>query len=183
MSTILKNKTIWTIGHSTHELEKFVKLLKAHNIEIVADIRSLPGSHKYPQFNKENLELTLPANGIKYIHSKELGGRRKALKNSPNKAWQHESFRGYADYMETGEFRLAILGLEQMAENNRVAYMCSESLWWRCHRSMVSDYLKAKGWEVLHIMSNGKSTPHSYTKPAQIINGELTYRVTPETLS
>jgi len=123
------NRAIFTIGHSTHPLEVFIDMLKSFNIEVVADIRSFPGSRKYPQFNKENLQLKLPEAGIGYVHFKNLGGRRKVKKDSLNTAWEHEAFRGYADYMETAEFG----------------------------------------------MGAGKSTAHTYTKPAKIIDGRLTY--------
>src|SRR3569623_12590 len=144
--------TIWTIGHSTREFEEFVHLLKENEIELLADVRSFPGSRKFPQFNKESLEVTLPENGIEYIHLKQLGGRRKVKKDSQNTVWRHEAFRGYADYMETDDFRKGIDERIEIAEDKRTAIMCSEAVWWRCHRSMISDYLKSKGVTVFHIM-------------------------------
>ncbi len=170
-----KQKEIWTIGHSTHSLEEFVAMLRSFSIDIVADIRSFPGSRRYPHFNKENLEQSLPQHGIEYIHLKELGGRRKVRPDSVNTAWRHPAFRGYADYMETDDFKKAIPGLTAIALKKRTAYMCSEAVWWRCHRSMVSDYLKLNGWTVIHIMGEGKSQEHPYTAPARIVNGELVY--------
>ncbi|GEM_PF-23792 len=170
-----QQREIWTIGHSTHTLDEFIAMLKSFQVEVVADIRSLPGSRKFPQFNKEALELTLPKHSIRYIHIKKLGGRRKVNPDSKNTSWRHSAFRGYADFMETETFIEGIEELEQMASAQRTAYMCSEAVWWRCHRSMVSDYLKAKGWEVLHIMSVGKAKEHPYTEPARIISGKLTY--------
>lgn len=119
---------------------------------------------------------SLPGFRIKYIHLKELGGRRKADPASHNTAWRHPAFRGYADYMETDAFKQGISLLEEIASKERTAYMCSEALWWRCHRSMVSDYLKAHGWEVWHIMGIGKAEEHSFTAPAKLQNGELSYR-------
>lgn len=169
------NKTIWTIGHSTRTLEEFVTILHSFNIELIADIRSFPGSRKFPQFNKDALELSLPQNHIQYIHIKELGGRRKANPDSKNTAWRHVAFRSYADYMETTSFKDGIKQLEQNALKQRTAYMCSEAVWWRCHRSMVSDYLKLHGWKVMHIMGISKEQEHPYTAPARIINNQLNY--------
>ena len=166
---IMENNEIWTIGHSTRTFEEFVAMLKSFQIELVADIRSYPGSRRYPHFNKEILSSTLPENGIQYIHIQWLGGRRKAHTNSKNTGWRNEAFRGYADYMETDEFETAVKDLERLAGEKRVAYMCSESVWWRCHRSMVSDFLKVHGWNVLHIMAIGKVQEHKYTAPARIV--------------
>lgn len=172
-----ENKIIWTIGHSTRSLEEFVAMLHSFKIELVADIRSYPGSRKFPQFNKEALEISLPQNNIEYIHLKSLGGRRKVNPDSKNTAWRHLAFRGYADYMETSAFKEGIKELEMVALKQRTAYMCSEAVWWRCHRSMVSDYLKVHTWKVMHIMGIGKEDEHPYTAPARIINGELSYEV------
>ncbi|MEO9004818.1 MAG: DUF488 domain-containing protein [Ginsengibacter sp.] len=169
------NKTVWTIGHSTRTLEELVQMLNSFKIELVADIRSYPGSRRYPQFNKELLAISLPENNLQYIHLKELGGRRKVNPDSKNTAWRHPAFRGYADYMETDEFKKGIEELEALALKQRTAYMCSEAVWWRCHRSMVSDYLKVNGWTVMHIMGIGKEQEHPYTEPARIINGGLSY--------
>ena len=168
-------KTIFTIGHSTQTLEEFISMLKSFEIEVLADIRRYPGSRKFPQFNKDNLEISMPENNIEYIHIEELGGRRKVQPNSRNTSWRLDSFKGYADYMETEEFKNAIQKLEKIAEKKRVAFMCSEAVWWSCHRSLVSDYLKNEGWNVQHIMGIGKSTEHPYTKPARIVNGKLVY--------
>ena len=150
-------------------------MLQSFSIEVLVDIRSYPGSKRYPHFNKENLETNLPENKIKYMHLKSLGGRRQPNPDSKNTAWKNASFRGYADYMETNEFKNAIRELEAIAIKQRTAYMCSEAVWWRCHRSLVSDYLKANGWIVYHIMETEKSTEHTYTPPAKIINGKLSY--------
>lgn len=168
-------RTIWTIGHSTHPPEEFMAMLQSFGIELVADIRSFPGSSRYPHFNKEALEVSLPAAGIQYLHLKDLGGRRKAQPGSKNTGWRHAAFRGYADYMETAPFQKAIQQLEQLADGQRVAYMCSEAVWWRCHRALVSDYLKHAGWTVMHIMGTGKEEPHRYTAPARIVDGRLLY--------
>lgn len=166
---------IYTIGHSTHSITEFLGMLQSFDIKILADIRSLPGSRKFPQFNKENLIISLEEAGIQYIHLTDLGGRRKVKKDSKNNRWNNASFRGYADYMETEEFETAILKLKHLALEQPTAYMCSEAVWWRCHRSMVSDYLKTKGWTVLHIMAAGKVQEHKYTAPARIVDGNVLY--------
>lgn len=168
-------KFIWTIGHSTHSMDDFIKILKSFKIETVVDVRRYPGSRKFPHFNKDQLSLFLPENGITYTHLEDLGGRRKVNKESTNTAWRLLSFRGYADYMETTVFKNAMKDLESISKNSRVAYMCSEAVWWSCHRSMISDYLKVKGYRVIHIMGENKSMEHPYTKPAKIVQGKLVY--------
>ena len=170
------NKTIWTIGHSTRPLEEFLSMLHSFNIQIVADIRRFPGSRNFPQYNEEALSVSLSQNNIQYVDLKSLGGRRKASPGSKNTAWRNSAFRGYADYMETDAFNEGITELENIAVKQRTAYMCSEAVWWRCHRSMVSDYLKANGWNVMHIMGIGKEEIHPYTSAARIVNGKLSYQ-------
>ncbi|HEY4155973.1 MAG TPA: DUF488 domain-containing protein [Puia sp.] len=169
------NKMIWTIGHSTRPLAEFIDLLKSFDMEWVADIRSYPGSRRFPQFNREALEVSLPQQQIRYIHLKNLGGRKKAGPDSKNTAWRNAAFRGYADYMETEAFKEGMDELEKIASKYRTAFMCSEAVWWSCHRSMVSDYLKVRGWKVMHIMGIGKAEEHPYTSAARIVNGELNY--------
>jgi uncharacterized protein (DUF488 family) len=168
--------SIWTIGHSTLSLEDFIARLVSFDIELLADVRSFPGSRRYPHFNKESLASALTDAGIRYEHFRELGGRRRARSDSLNIAWRNESFRGYADYMETSEFCVGIERLLELVQQERVAIMCSEAVWWRCHRSMISDYLKVKGIDVVHIMGEGKSEPHPFTSAARVVNGELSYR-------
>lgn len=175
MEDIRHNKNIWTIGHSTRSIDEFIAMLESFNIELVTDIRSFPGSRRYPHFNKEALEISLPEKHIKYTHLKELGGRRKPLQDSVNTGWRNAAFRGYADYMETAAFKEGITGLEKIASIKRTAYMCSEAVWWRCHRSLVSDYLKVHGWTVMHIMGIGKGELHPYTSPARIVGNHLLY--------
>ena len=167
---------IWTIGHSTHPLEEFVEWLQSFEIKALADIRRYPGSRRYPHFNKDALAISLPENGISYYHFEDLGGRRKARPDSVNHVWRHPSFRGYADYMATEDFKATAEELKKIAILKRTAMMCSEAVWWSCHRSMVSDHLKANDWEVLHIMGPDKTTEHPYTKPAKIEEGKLVYR-------
>jgi len=170
------NKTIWTIGHSTRPLEEFLSMLHSFNIQIVADIRRFPGSRNFPQYNEEALSVSLSQNNIQYVDLKILGGRRKAKPGSKNTAWRNSAFRGYADYMETDTFKEGITELESIAVKQRTAYMCSEAVWWRCHRSMVSDYLKVNGWNVMHIMGIGKEQIHPYTSAARIVNKKLSYQ-------
>jgi uncharacterized protein (DUF488 family) len=164
---------IYTIGHSTHPIEVFIGMLQSFDVALVADIRRFPGSRKYPHFNSEALNASLRTAGIGYVHMPELGGRRKPLPDSHNTAWRNDAFRGYADYMETDDFKKAVAKLEDMARTQATAYMCSEAVWWRCHRALVSDYLKAAGWTVMHIMAAGKATEHPYTKPAREAQGRL----------
>jgi uncharacterized protein (DUF488 family) len=164
---------IYTIGHSTHPIEVFIGMLQSFDVALVADIRRFPGSRKYPHFNSEALNASLGTAGIGYVHMPELGGRRKPLPDSHNTAWRNDAFRGYADYMETDDFKKAVAKLEDMARTQATAYMCSEAVWWRCHRARVSDYLKAAGWTVMHIMAAGKATEHPYTKPAREAQGRL----------
>jgi len=167
---------VWTIGHSTRPIEELIEALRSFQIKILADVRSFPGSRRYPQFNREQLKVLLAEAGIEYLHFPELGGRRSARPDSLNMAWRNKMFRGYADYMETVEFRSGITRLRKVAKAGRTAIMCAEAVWWRCHRSLISDYLKAKGLEVTHIMAAGKSEAHPFTSAARIVNGELSYR-------
>ena len=167
--------TIYTIGHSTHTFAEFLEMLRSFGIKTLFDIRRLPGSRKFPQFDKENLKPSLEDSGIRYIHAEDLGGRRRPKKDSKNTRWNNTSFRGYADYMETDEFKNAVAKLEKAATEERVVYMCAEAVWWRCHRSMVSDYLKAKGWTVWHIMAADKAQEHQYTAPAIVVGEHVSY--------
>ena len=170
--------TIYTIGHSTRSLEEFLNTLRSFDIKILADIRRLPGSRKFPHFDQVPLKIALEETGIQYIHLADLGGRRKVKKDSKNTRWNNSSFRGYADYMESEEFENAIAILESMALTQPTTYLCSEAVWWRCHRSMVSDHLKAKGWTVWDIMAPRKAQEHPYTSPARIVDGKVYYSET-----
>ena len=174
MKQIRKN-IIYTIGHSTNSIDKFLEILTSFNIKILVDIRRFPGSKKYPWFNREPLEAALKEKDIQYIHLEALGGRRKVLPDSKNDKWHNSSFRGYADYMETPAFETAVTQLENIAIKQPTVYMCAEAVWWRCHRAMVSDYLKAKGWTVLHIMASNKTEEHPYTPVARVINDQVFY--------
>ncbi len=170
-----KELKIWTIGHSTRSLAEFIELLDANEIEALADVRRFPGSRKYPHFNQAELSASLAEDKIEYVLFEQLGGRRRTSKDSPNTVWRNESFRGYADYMETGEFQEGIEQLLELAGRKRTAIMCSEAVWWRCHRSLISDYLKAAGVSVEHIIGLKKTEIHPFTSPAQIVDGKLFY--------
>lgn len=171
----MKNQEIWTLGHSTRSIEEFIAILDSFSIQLLVDVRRYPGSNRYPHFNSEALKESLNENGYEYFHIESLGGRRKVQTDSKNDAWGLASFQGYADYMETEEFKNALEVLKELAASKRVAIMCAEAVWWSCHRSLISDKLKHAGWIVNHIMGLDKSTEHPYTKPAKIENGKLIY--------
>ncbi|MCZ4318470.1 DUF488 domain-containing protein [Aequorivita viscosa] len=168
-------KTIWTIGHSTRTFGEFLKLLQAFNIKTLVDVRHYPGSRKFPHYNKDSLEISLPENNVEYTHLVDLGGRRKPEPNSKNDAWRLDSFKGYADYMQTEQFKQALKSLKEIAADKHTAIMCAEAVWWSCHRSLIADILKVDGWTVLHIMSEKTATEHPFTAPAKVINGKLDY--------
>ena len=167
--------TIWTVGHSTRSIEEFNQILITHKIKMVVDVRTFPGSRRYPQYNKPELAESLEQIGVQYVHQPKLGGRRRARRDSKNTAWTNESFRGYADHMETAEFQEGIEELLQLARQQSTTVMCAEAVWWRCHRSLISDFLKADGVRVLHILSEKKTEEHPYTPVARIIDGQLSY--------
>jgi uncharacterized protein (DUF488 family) len=151
--------------------------LKAHQIQTLVDIRAFPMSRRLPQFNRESLEQTLPASGIRYESMQPLGGyRKKMVDESPHIALRNPSFRNYADYMLTPEFERAIADLLDLAANSRTAYMCAERLHFRCHRMLVSDWLVAHGHEVLHIDAEGPVKPHGLMAEARLLDGRLIYR-------
>ena len=170
-----KPETIWTIGHSTRPLEEFLSLLAGSRIEAIADVRSFPGSRKYPQYGKDALAATLAGRAIGYQWLRALGGRRRASPDSPNTAWRNASFRGYADYMSTAEFALGLDQLLELASEEHTAVMCAEAVWWRCHRSMIADALCVYGVEVVHILDAKHSVVHPMTSPARIVRGKLSY--------
>ena len=170
-------KQIWTIGHSTRPIEEFIGALKANDITLVADVRMFPGSKRYPQFNRDSLADSLGEHGISYEHFPELGGRRKPKPDSRNTVWRNAAFRGYADYMETEEFRNGTARLLGLADRlGPTAIMCAEAVWWRCHRALISDFLKARGMEVQHIIDAKNVESHPFTSAARIVNAQLTYR-------
>ena len=167
--------TIWTIGHSTRTLDEFLDLLTVNAIEALADVRRFPASRKYPHFNQDALRNSLPGIGVEYVPLPELGGRRRPRPDSHNTVWRNESFRGYADYMETEGFHAGIEQMLELACRKRTAVMCAEAVWWRCHRSLIADYLKAAGVSVRHIIDGTKSEIHPYTSAARFRDGKLSY--------
>jgi len=169
--------TLYTIGHSTRPLDEFIAVLQAHSIQTLIDIRSLPMSRRLPHFNRETLEKNLSEAGICYIWLKELGGRRKKIRDdSPNVALRNDSFRNYADYMLTPDFQRGIAELIKLGEQSRTAYMCAERVYFRCHRMLVSDWLVAHGHEVFHIDGTGPARKHELMSEARLIDGRVIYR-------
>lgn len=170
------------MGHSTRSAADFIALLQAHRIEQIADVRRFPGSRRHPHFNAPELAGVLSAAGIAYLPMTDLGGRRTARRDSRNTVWRSESFRGYADYMETPPFEQALTRLLAAAAERRTAIMCAEALWWQCHRQMISDALKARGIRVLHIAGEASITEHPFTSAARIVDGRLRYGHASDTL-
>ncbi len=167
---------IHTIGHSTRSIEDFLAALAANEIKLLADVRLLPGSKRYPQFNRDTLAESLGEHGIGYQHFPELGGRRKPRPDSPNVGWRNAAFRGYADHMGTQEFQSALRRLLDIAgQTGPTAIMCAEAVWWRCHRGLIADLLKSRGIEVVHIVDAKKTESHPYTSAARILDGTLSY--------
>jgi uncharacterized protein (DUF488 family) len=168
---------VYTVGHSTRSLDELVETLQAHGIETLVDVRAFPMSRRLPQFNRESLEKSLPAAGIRYVWMKALGGyRKKSREDSPHIGLRNASFRNYADYMLTSEFKSAMAELLAMAVVSRTAYMCAERVYFRCHRMLISDWLAAHGHEVMHIDGTSPAKPHRLTAEALMVEGELIYR-------
>jgi len=166
---------IHTLGHSTRPLTELIALLKENGVARLVDVRTVPRSRHNPQFNADALPGPLAETGIAYVHRPELGGLRKARRDSPNQGWRNASFRGYADYMQTPEFEQALAALMQLAEQGSLAVMCAEAVPWRCHRSLIADALSVRGVEVRHIMGPAKWQPHKLTAFAQVDGLKITY--------
>ena len=164
-----------TIGHSNRSLEEFLAMLRGHGVELLVDVRTVPRSRHNPQFNLENLPASLAAAGVGHIHMPGLGGLRHARKDSQNTGWRNDSFRGYADYMQTPDFAKNIDELLALDKDRRVAVMCAESVPWRCHRSLIADALTARGVPAQHIMSATKANPHKLTSFARVEGERVTY--------
>ena len=167
--------TIWTVGHSTRSAGEFVSVIGAHGIEVVADVRRFPGSRRHPHFGSEALADTLAASGIDYAWLSRLGGRRRGDAGPQHQGWRHPSFRAYAAYTWTEEFADGLAELLHIASGARTTVMCSELLWWRCHRALIADVLRFIGVEVVHILGEGPGTVHTYTSPACVTEDALTY--------
>jgi uncharacterized protein (DUF488 family) len=165
-----------TIGHSTHPIEEFVALLGQHQIALLVDVRSFPSSKRWPHFNQAALQESVERAGIAYRWLKGLGGRRRLTVESINDGWEHSAFRAYADYIATSEGQAALSELIEPAGTKPSAIMCSEGLWWQCHRRIISDYMTVRRWEVSHIMPNGKLAPHRLTPFAIERGGVIEYR-------
>lgn len=177
---ILGQKTVvFTIGHSTRTISEFIEIIKAYGIKKVVDIRTIPKSRYNPQFNEDTLRESLKETKIAYLHMKGIGGLRHALKDSPNMGWRNASFRGFADYMQTGEFEQSIEKLIEAAEKVATVIMCAEAVPWRCHRSLVGDALLIRGVQVRHIMSAGSSRDHTLTPWAKVKGAKITYPFEP----
>lgn len=172
---------IYTIGHSTHPVERFLELLSANRIAALLDVRSFPSSRRWPQFNQGEMSHAIERAGIEYRWLKSLGGRcHQVTSDSPHSAWTTPGFRSYADYAETPEFEAGLAELIQLARAKRTAYMCSEGLWWRCHRRIISDHLVLGGWTVVHILPDGKRSPHRLPRFAHVQAGRIIYDVVAE---
>lgn len=167
--------TLWTIGHSTRAWEVFASTLTDAGITVLVDVRRFAGSRRHPQFSAESMARTLPEVGIAYLPVPELGGRRTPRPDSVNLAWRNASFRGYADYRETQPYRDASARLAQLARSQTTSVMCAEALWWQCHRSLIADDFKARGWEVIHLLAPGRDDAHRYTSAARVVGGKLDY--------
>ena len=163
------------MGHSTHELDELVGLLRRYSVAVLVDVRAFPRSRRVPQFNSDALERSLPERGVEYVHVPELGGRRRPVPDSPNGGWRDEGFRGYADHMATPEFARGLSQLEALARERATTVMCAEAVWFRCHRRLISDALLTRGWRVRHIGSDGRSSEHELTPFAVAEGGRLGY--------
>jgi uncharacterized protein (DUF488 family) len=171
--------TVWTIGHSTHTFEAFVRLLAMHDISLLADIRTVPKSRRHPHFIAEALARSLPGRGVTYVELPRLGGWRRATPDSPNDAWRNLSFRGYADYAMSNDFDEGLAQLRELAAAQSTAMMCAEALWWRCHRRLVADRLVLAGDTVCHIAADGRTSVHQLTAFAAVsADGHVTYPTT-----
>lgn len=171
----MKKPVIFTIGHSTHPMKEFVELLRAHGIEQIVDVRSIPKSRHNPQFNESDLKESLKKAHIRYKHLKKLGGLRHTVKDSINLGWHNTSFRGFADYMASEEFEEGLQELIKIAAAKNTAMMCAEAVPWRCHRSLIADALTKRKWTVYAIMSRTSATKHRLTPFLKVKNGQLTY--------
>ena len=166
---------IWSVGHGARPLEELLAMLRDAEIAVLADVRSFPGSRRHPQFGAEALAAALGRQGIEYIHLRGLGGRREPSESSPHLALRVAAFRGYADHMSSDEFARAYARLTDVARDARAAFMCAETLWWRCHRRMIADRLVVDGWTVTHLLAPNKTERHVLWDAARIADGHLIY--------
>jgi uncharacterized protein (DUF488 family) len=166
---------IFTVGHSTRSLDELVEILRAHGVERLVDVRTIPRSRHNPQFNRETLSKALHNRRLSYRHMKALGGLRHAGPDSINTGWRNASFRGFADYMQTTPFKEALERFLKLAAEKPTALMCAEAVPWRCHRSLIADALTARGYEVRHIMSVTTAKPHVLMALARVNGQKITY--------
>lgn len=174
-----KGVRVFTVGHSTRTLDELVALLRAFQVLVLADIRTIPRSRHNPQFSTDALRPALRSRHLRYAHIAELGGLRRTSKDSPNTAWRNASFRGYADYMQSRDFEIGLRKLRELAAEGTVALMCAEAVHWRCHRSLVADALTVRGATVEHIASATRSSPHRLTPFARVEGRRVTYPGSP----
>ncbi len=167
--------TLWTVGHSTRPVAEFIALLRAHGIQQLIDVRTIPRSRHNPQFNQDQLPRSLEQAGIRYLHLPGLGGLRRARRDSVNTAWRNASFRGFADYMQTLEFEVALDDLIRLVHDRRTAIMCAEAVPWRCHRSLIADALLVRGLNVEEITSETRTRPHTLTPWSCVTGQRITY--------
>jgi uncharacterized protein (DUF488 family) len=167
--------SLFTVGHSTRTLDELVELLREHDIELLTDVRTSPASRRLPHFSKAALTALLPARGLAYVHLPELGGFRRPRPGSPNDGWRNQSFRGYADYMASPEWREGFERLLGLAGERKVAAMCAEAVPWRCHRGLIADALVARGLPVLHLLGPGHHQLHQLTPFAEVNGDRILY--------
>jgi uncharacterized protein (DUF488 family) len=168
-------RRIWTIGHGTRSVGELADELERAGVRRLVDVRTAPGSRRNPQFGREALATALTERGIAYEWRKDLGGFRRPRADSPNRAIRNESFRGYADHMDTEEFRSALEWLTGTSRDTPTAIMCAESVWWRCHRRMIADALLVRGWSVVHLLPGGRSQPHRLHPDARVEGERIVY--------
>jgi uncharacterized protein (DUF488 family) len=166
---------VWSVGHGTRPIEDLVTVLREAGVKVLADVRSIPGSRRHPQFGRSALTASLDTAGIEYVHLRGLGGRRDAVPDSPHVALKVDAFRGYADHMMTDEFAADYGRLGELARQKPTAFMCAETHWSKCHRRMLSDRLTVDGWSVVHLVTPGKSESHRLWHVARVVDGDLVY--------
>ena len=166
---------IWSVGHGARSLGEFTETLRAAEVKALADVRLIPGSRRHPHFGAQSLEASLAEIGVLYVHLPELGGRREPRTDSPHRALRVAAFRGYADHMSSEEFARGYDHLTSLARESRTAFMCAETLWWRCHRRLIADRLTVDGWTATHLFAPGKSEPHVLWDAARTLDEHLVY--------
>ena len=172
----MTEQLVFTIGHSTRSSDEFLDVLKSYDIEVLVDVRRMPGSRRLPQFDSSTLQRSLSDRGIDYCWIAQLGGRRRTVSASSDSGWRHPAFRAYADHIASEEFAKGLFELLMLAYGRRTAVMCAEVLWWRCHRRLIADVLVTLGWTVVHIFTAEKRELHRLAPPARLVGTELSYQ-------